>query len=228
MSQPERSELGTAETILSVAIELTDAFTGRQPRGPHVRLSDRPETFTRTPSGYFVLTDLPEDAAPITVTVDGSRDYLPEQFRIEAAELDSSPVIETIELVPSPAYRFPASTTLVRGSITEGSDPGVALSDATVTIEGTDVEGPDVPPFRAGGRSDERGEYVLFITGITADDVVVSYENGTGEDGEPGARFVHVGEEKPTVRAVHPDTGEEIDESIAVPVGRTTRLDLGF
>ncbi|WP_331234136.1 hypothetical protein [Natronorarus salvus] len=224
MSQPERVELGTTRTTLSVAIGLEDAFTGRQPRGPRVRLGDRPETFTRTPSGYYVLTDLPEDAAPITVSVDGTPDYLPEQFTIESPDLDSPPVIETIELVPSPAYRFPANATLVRGSITEGTDAS-PLSDVTLKIEGTDDEGPDAPAFRARGRSDERGEYVLFITGITADDVIESYDD---ENGESDGRVVHVAEEKPTVRAVHPDTGQVIEESIAVPVGGTTRLDLAF
>lgn len=214
------------ETTASIVIELIDSVTDAPPRDPpRVRLRGRPETFTRTPSGYFVVNDLPEAAAPVTVTVDDSPQYLSDRHVFSADDLDSVPAVERIDLLPAPGYSFHAGATLVRGSITTGDDPEAPLAAIDVTIDTDDLDDDHTPTFTATGRSDARGEYVLFVRGITGEDVLEEYPDGSGTDAD---RVVHVDGAKPRVRAVRPDTGAERREEVAIPEGRTARLDLTY
>lgn len=216
MIRPERTVLDETRTTLAVAVKLTDAFTDGRPRvPPRVRLAGRSEPFIRTPSGFAVLTDPPEGTSSVTLAVDGDPRYLPERRKVQI-DPESSPQVETIDLLPSPAYRFPAGTTLVRGSITANGDPVASVDVGIVT---DDVDAGDEPSFTAAGRSDVRGEYAMFVRGITDDDVRDGY------DGE-NDRVVHVRGEKPIIRAHHSDTEQERRETVAMPEGATTRLDL--
>lgn len=274
-----------------MAIRPIDTVTGRPPRGrPRIRLVDRPESFTRTPSGFYVLTDLPDDVETVTVDVDGLPEYLPERRTIEdvltamattptdggvdsdAEDSGSTVTAESIPLLLAPAYRFPPGATLVRGSVTADGEPvpgatvrlqtdpddgasgeaeetdgsgesnggsaggggvgggsggvggggggwgpggpnGGNGPNGTGNTDGTnDTEETTVP--NAYGRSDDRGEYALWVTGFTGRDVV---------DGE-----VVVDGEPPEFVAEHPDTGAETAASLPITPGRTHALDLAF
>lgn len=221
MSQRSWVPLESIRTTLSIAVELTDAYAGGRPRGPRVSFRDHPESFTRTPGRFYVVNDLHADDAPVTVTVDNDPRFLLEERVIDESELASPPAIERIALLPSPAYPFSAGATLVRGEITDGGPSGDPVADAIVSIDTEGLSESDAPSFRAAGRSDERGEYVLFVAGVTGDDIVGSYDEADGDD-----RLVHVDGDRPTVLAEHPDTGSVVSESIELPVGETVGLNL--
>ncbi len=230
MSSREWVPLEIGQTHLSIAVALIDTFTQRTPRRPpHVGLKDRAEQFRRTREGYFVLTDLPADVEEVTVVVDESPYYLSTHHTVEqfATDLEDASEYEAeeIEIAPGPGYRFPAGTTLVRGQLTDGDAP---VSGGALTIDTDDVSEDDEPGFIAEGWSDPRGEFALYLWGITKDDLVEEYESGHDNHSEISGRLVHVGGEPPVVMATHPETGAVTSASTPLPAGITTSLDLDF
>lgn len=206
--------LDTSTTSLSSAIRILDAYTQRPPSSPpEVALIDRNETVKRTPGNYYVILDLPEVVDAIHLTIDGRPDYLPVEWKIEDFASDTDDYEpEEIELLPTPAYRFPPGATLVRGTISDSDGP-VEGVDVAIDVEDTSAA------FTGAGRSDARGEYVLFFREITPEDVT---------DGSSDSRSVQVDGDDPVIIAQHPDTGEKITETLAIPYGSTTRQDLEF
>lgn len=233
MTRTDRTRIGTSERSLSLVVSLRDAFTADRPGGsPHVTLAGRPERFTRNRSGYHVLTDLPEDVSSVTVEIDPGDRYLPERRVLDDDDRSSRPLRADIDLLPSPAYRFPADATLVRGTVGEANDGRIETTfpDVELSVAGAaagDETGGDSTDFVAMGRSDGDGEYVLFFRGLTADDVQAGYDNGHGSEPTRG-RVVHVDGGKPVIRAVHRETTRETTASVAVKVGETTSLDIEF
>lgn len=200
MTGDEKTVLGSFGTELGVAIELRDADRGGQPRSStSVSLPNRRETTTLTPSGYHVLTDLPDDIEEVTVVVDADN-YLSEHRKIDLHEIDRS-TAQTIDLVPSPAFPFASGLTLVRGFVTDGGP----LERSVVTIQ----ERPETT------RTTADGEFALPVRAINDADVSSS-----------GA--LQVGGEEPTLEARHPDSGATTMADTEVPIGETTRLDLSF
>lgn len=194
--------MGTVETSLSLAVDLRDGVAGGRPTGsPSVSLADRPEAFTRTPSGYDVLTDLPADVGEVTVVVDGGDAHLSERRTVDLDDDRSTP--ETIELLPSPAYPFGGGATVVRGIVYDEREAPVA--GATVTIRDRDEV----------TRTTPAGEYALWIRSIGSDDV-------------SDADALQVGGDTPTLEATHPETGATTTAETVIGVGETTRLDLEF
>lgn len=225
MTRTEYTKVGTIETRLSVAVRLRDAYTRKQLREvPRVYLVDRPEQFTRNRSGYYVLTDLPDDVTSVSIAIDPTNQYLPETHAVDESDLATPPHLLEIDLLPSPAYQFPANTTLLRGTVREttagqNADP-VPNVDLTIDTEDTDHS------FTAMGRSDSAGEYVLFIRGLSSDTVAPTYQDAD-EDAEL-TRVVHVDGDLPVVRAVDRATGNETTASVAIEEGTTTSLDIEF
>lgn len=241
MTRTERTRAGTSDRRLSVVVALRDAYTGGRPRGrPRVTLAERPERFTRNRSGYHVLTDLPGDVAAVTVEVDPGDRYLPERRVLDAASLGERPRVVEVDLLPSPAYPFPAGATLVRGAVGEadGDGLGTRLSGVELAVlvapAGDAGAGDDAGADDAGvlgrGRSTEGGEYVVFLRGLTADTVTDGYDD-EGDDaggGGAGGRVVGVDGERPVVRAVDPDSGRETTVSVGVRPGTTASRDVAF
>lgn len=229
MTRTERTKIGTIETRLSIAIKLQDAFTGGQPTGPlRVGLFDRSERFIRNRSGYYVLTDLPEEISPVAITVEPGDRYLLERCVLDQEQLESLPQVLTITLLPAPAYRFPADATLIRGMVGEARDDGTVtpLSDVELTVDTDGDASDDDTALSAMGRSNNDGEYVLFFRGVTADDV--SVQDDDSESDSSGRTVVRVNGETPTVRATHPETDRETTVQTAVEAGTTTALDITF
>lgn len=171
MSDPRAgASLGSVSAGLSLAVQPIDGYTGRGPvPGVEVSIEGRDASPVRTPSGYRVFLDV----APGTValTLDGGARFLDERVTdvdvidlsapgttVDPGDPDTLP-LETVELVPAPAYGFPATETLVRGTVRDPS--GEPLGGATVSI----VDRP------AATRTAGNGEFVLFFETITPADV---------------------------------------------------------
>lgn len=230
MTRTDTFHAGTVETSLSLAVRLRDAYTGTRPRGsPTVRLLDRHEQFFRNRSGVFVLTDLPSEVSSLTIDVDGGTQYLPERRVVDATVLDQSPPLLDVELLPSPAYRFHADATLVRGHVGEAQDGEIIepLPNVELTIETpSDDQGSESDGgLTAMGRSDAAGEYVLFIRGLSRDTVVPTDGGSTTDARE---RVVQIGGERPTVRAVDPETDRQRRTKTDIVEGAVTSLNVHF
>lgn len=208
MSDPVRdrvdaTKVGEVTTHLTLAVALVDAFTGRQPRSDvRVAAPDADATPVVNPSGYHLFLDLP--AEPFTVVVDGGQRYLDVEETVDPVEHD--PPVVTFELRPSPAYRFPPGATVLRGVVRDDDGDGDPIPDATVSVRHTDRE----------TVSDSNGEFVLFFTGLTANDV---------QRAPDGRRLVQVATDDPVVDASHP---EYEDAFVSKPVKEksTTRYEI--
>lgn len=200
MTGNEKTLLGSFGTELAVAIELRDADRGDKPLGStSVSLPDRRETTTLTPSGYHVLTDLPDDVEEVTVVVEAAN-YLTERRTIDLSEIDRS-TARTIDLDPSPAYPFASGLTVVRGFVTDDGP----LAGAVVTLQGRSET----------TRTSDDGEFALPVRSVDDGDV-----NSSGA--------LQVDGEDPTLEASHPDSEATTTAQTTIPLGETTRQDLSF
>lgn len=205
MTDRDAAPVESFTSELSVAIELVDRHTGRAPVGePTVTVTNADYEVTRTPSGYFVLSDLPVEPATLAVTV-AAETYLDEERSITHGSLPPTEPLVEIELEPGPAYPFGGGETLVRGVVEDGGEP---VSGADVAY----VQG------SATTRTAGNGEYVLPIRDIPGGDVV------TDSDGN---RTLAPGGAIPTIEATHPD-GRTTDADVSVPVGGTASAHLDF
>lgn len=203
--------MGEQTTRLTVAVRVVDSFTGKVPSTDlTVTVGEFDVLPVRNPSGYYCFLDLPDN--PITVTVNGGERYLDVTETVDPAAHD--PPAVDIEVTPSPAYRFPPGATLIRGIIREGGsdensdDNGEKppIAGATVSLRHIDRE----------AVTNENGEFVLFITNITDEDVVQT---------DDGRRVITVSGSDPVIEADHPDYGT-VSESITVEERLKTRHDL--
>lgn len=172
MSHRKSPPLESFGTELAVAVDLTDRYTDREPRGsPNVTLANAPYEFLQTPSGYYALVDAPAEPTAFEVVVEAEY-YLDERRSIDRSSLDPDAPLASIDLLPGPAYPFGGGATLVRGMVTEDDDP---VADATVAY----VQGSD------GTRTNEDGEFALPIEDVTREDVTIAGDDGPS-DGGPG------------------------------------------
>lgn len=218
--------VSTATRRLGAAVRCIDAVTGRPPHGRvFIRWEERDIAFDRTPSGHYVVTDLPADVTEITVAIRTPDEYLDVDVTIDEVGTVEDPLEggysgEEVVLYPSPSYYFGRNATLVRGSVIAEGEP---VEAAECWIETSDAD--TTPSFTAESRSDSRGEFVLPVLSIGAGDVIKAYQDGTSVDDRP---LVHVDEEQPTVIVAHPETGESVEQSVVLPEGDTVRLDISL
>jgi hypothetical protein len=162
-------------TELSLAIELIDDFTDRQPIGEiKVVVKEQNIQALRNRSGYhlFLAPDLPEGDHKVQVR---SLYYFDEKTNVTLPlETPQSPV--KIILKPKPSYPFPSGATLLRG-IVQGQD-GSPVSGATVTAKLT--EGKEV-----SNQTSEKGEFALYFKALTEEDIEIvdGKKFVKGEDG---------------------------------------------
>lgn len=232
MSDPsEVVEFGRQTSRLSLAVRLVDRFTARTPRSPpRVRLEGRDATPVENPSGYYVFLDL--EAGMETLLVEGATNYIDSRVTgvevidlgdpgttVDPSDPDTLP-LETVYLAPSPAYRFPDGTTLVRGTVSgPGGDP---LPDARLTVQhGDSVTRTEGGPVT---RTDQNGEYVLFFDPVTTADVVDSSGRSVIElDGDPPSVVVEHAVHGQTTVSLEDDAGDSIVEE-----GTLTVQNLGY
>lgn len=202
------TKLGERTRRLSLAVRLVDGFTRRTPRGnPRVRLADIDVMPVQNPSGYHVFLDLATDTATVRV---GAGEYYLDVERPNITVLNhehpdpgfdpTDPAtypVETITLTPTPAYPFPRGTTLIHGYVREADD---GVPDAVVTVRDHDATTTTTPD----------GEFVLFLTNLTEDDIVE----------EDGTINITINDSDPVLDVDHPHLGTT---SASVRVEENTR-----
>ena len=205
MADRDAVELESFSTELSVAVALTDRHTDGPPVGePTVRVTNADVEFTETPSGYYVLTDLPSVPATLEVVIE-SEAYLDQERSITPQALpEDDPSLE-FSLEPGPGYPFGSGETVVRGLVEDADGP---------------VAGAEVEYVEGTGRTetDARGDYALPIRDLSSDDL------GTDDEGR---RALKPDGDDPTIRATHPD-GRTSEVTPTVRIGETTSANLSF
>lgn len=194
-------KVGTTTTRLTLAVELIDTFTGKQP-GEELPVSaaDVDTMPVTNLSGFHLFLDLPND--PLTIVVDGGDRYLDLEETIDPTEHD--PPAVQLNVMPSPGYRFPPGATLLRGFVVDNSDD--PIEGATVSIRDT------------GGETvtDENGEFVLFIKSITPTDIHRT---------DDGIRLIRINGDNPEIHVAH-SNHENTTTHPPLEEGSTTRHDV--
>jgi hypothetical protein len=156
-----------------VVVDPRDAVTRRRVEAPLlVSLTDVTAAPIASGSGVYCFTDLKLPAANYTARVtpisrDRERYFDGEQpFALAAVPVPGQPLnrnrVEVV-LFPRPAYPFIAQATLVRGRlITASRSLPVANATAALTVDGA--------PAGVRGRTDERGEFVVFFPDTAPED----------------------------------------------------------
>jgi len=146
---------------VSLAVQLTDAFAPRErPLGEiAVTLRGLQRAPTVTPGGYRVFLNLP--AGPAVVDVRG-RLYIDESQAVSVPPTNPRNPLLTVTLTPRWSYPFPEGTTLVLGRVLDPD--GAALDGAQVELTGAGRQ----------TRTSEDGRFVLYLTGLTEEEVTTS------------------------------------------------------
>jgi hypothetical protein len=146
---------------VSLAVQVADDFAPRgRPLGEiAVTLQGQHRAPVVTPGGYRVFLELP--AGPAVVDVRG-RFYLDESRTVNVPLADRRNPLLTVTLTPRWSYPFPEGTTLVRGRVLDPD--GSALGGAQVELAGAGRQ----------TRTSEDGRFVLYITGLSEEEVTTS------------------------------------------------------
>lgn len=242
-TENQREPIETITRELAIAIQLVDAYTDqplpprqmtsvaaqskRERRGgqqgipsdvPTISISDVNADPIANPSGYLLYfrEDFPDDPGVIEINVTGGGRYVDKQASVDLSDRDTQKP-EKIKLQPLPAYRFPAGATLVRGQVFV-IDEEINNED-DIDLQKFGEEGVQLRIEELGSvtRTITNGEFVLFITGITADDV----ENG----------LVQVDDDNPVLvirRELRHDEFEDASIPIEIPEGDTRCYQVKF
>jgi hypothetical protein len=166
---------------LSLAVSLTDDFTGERPIGAfRVLLKERRrehlrgEEPSRNASGYYCFLDVPNGTYTLIAEPGpATRFYLlrpdpgqPWTGGFERAVTlplpDPLAPVRALTLTPSTSYPFPSHATLVRGIVDQAGSPASAATVSSDYVR-TDPADPDLTVnATVTSRSDVRGNYVLF------------------------------------------------------------------
>ncbi len=216
---------------LSLAVELRDAFTGNHPSGsPEVSLKVSYKSPAKNPSDFYVFVDLEPEAVTLQVE-DGDRYFDVEQRVIlphgdpddagpEDVVVDDPYNPVTIEMTPTPSFKFPKTSTHIRGMVTNVDDDPVAGAEVSI------------PEFDLTTRTTEDGEYAVLLP-ITSKDVVKTNGkkmvrvNGDGrrksDNGSAISNGNYNGDDgnDPTLEVSHPDFGSSSERVEVESGGRT-------
>ena len=163
------------KTILSLAISLTDNFTGKNPIGHvDVYLKELNKKSIENKSGYHLFLDLEKyhqeiiHQKELTVEVKSSN-YFDTQKKINLSDMikkrdnkNKEPLI-SIDLIPFTSYPFSQNMTLIRGIVNDASD-AKPIPDAVVKVVDDD---------KIKSTTTNKGEFVLYLKDITNKDIVI-------------------------------------------------------
>lgn len=196
-AEESREPIEVIGSELALAVQLVDEYTGRPlptrqmrsvaaqsaraRRGgragtttdlPAVSIRGIDATPVVNPSGFLLYfrEDFPEDPEEIEIEVAGGGQYTDERASVDLADHDRQEP-KRIELQPLPAYQFPTDTTLVRGYvlvIDEEVDDEDLVTAERFGEGGVKLE---IEGLGAATETVKDGEFVLSITGLTANDV---------------------------------------------------------
>lgn len=156
MSGLEETVRGGKVCRLSFAISLKDAYSGGRPQGIVELIIDGHEKPVLNPSGYYTFLNLPAGRYQLKVV---SENYLDEKVMVNVE--DKLFAVVEISLMPKTCYPFPPGVTLVRGR----------LRDFRGAIAGAVLTG-SLSESRFFGRTDERGEFVIFFDPLKDEEVM--------------------------------------------------------
>jgi hypothetical protein len=170
---------------LSLAISLTDDFTGAAPDGTFQILlrerraeQRRGQEPIRNNSGFFCFLDVPD--GNYTILLEPGSEARVFYLRPEAGNAWSADFTRTVALprpnplapvvpltlTPNPSYRFPANATLVRGRASRAAGPvaGAVVRASYERATPTTVDPGATATVNVESQTDSRGYYVLFFT----------------------------------------------------------------
>lgn len=186
-------------TDVSLAVVVNDDYTCREAQGDvFVTLKKGNKKTFKTPNGFHVFTNQPEGLYTLDVRSDHYFSLGNVHVNLPIPD-PQNPLV--IILKPQPSYPFPASATLIRGSVLDTAEKPV--SGATVEIIGKDIT----------NHTNARGEFVLYFNGLTDGDVVV--EDSKRYVRGPMGKII-------TVRATHDNRVAVIELMQGVEEGTTT------
>ncbi len=151
---------------VSLAIHLTEDFTGQQPIGA-VRISLNNDKYVPviSPSGYYLFFKVKEESCKVQITSDY---YIDDSFEVLLSDLDPTEPVKEVTLKPNPAYPFPNGTTLIRGRVVEPPNTTYAI-EAKV----------EAPEKSLQNKTNSKGEYVLYFKLLTEDDIACEEDPNT-------------------------------------------------
>jgi hypothetical protein len=148
-------------TRVSLAVILDDDFASdKQPIGKiEVSLKEHERQAIKNLSGYYIFTDVENGDYTVQVSSDY---YFDEEREVTVSDSDT-PDLEKITLKPVPFYPFSPGATLIKGMVKKEEDEEVnPVSGATVKVLEKDIQ----------NQTTEKGEFVLYFTGLTEEDIV--------------------------------------------------------
>lgn len=190
--------VSTRTIDLALALNPIDALTETPLReAATVSVEGLPTKPELNPSGYWLYLDPPVsfDQPTVSVTVDPPPEYAERTLDVDTT---ADPPARRIEMYPSTAYPFPAGSTLIEGTVTDGV--GDAVAGATVTLDETDLE----------TRTDTDGSFILRVAGIRTTESAGPNDVLRVDPDSANPKRVRVylpgdSPEQPTIVADHPD-----------------------
>ncbi|MEA3325296.1 MAG: hypothetical protein U9Q37_09235 [Euryarchaeota archaeon] len=205
LRHPEKILLEGITRKLSLAVYLVDEYSNKGIADDlGVSLKDQNMDPVRTIGGYYIFFDLPDSS--YTVQVRGGTHYFDEAMaEVQLADLDTRNPVVSITLKPTPSYRFPPSSTLIRGSLW---DPyGRGMPEAEIQVKERDIR----------TKTNGNGEFVIYFRDSGNYDVTTIDEK----------KLVIINGENPILEIAHRDYRKKI-ESVVVEEGKITSLSITY
>lgn len=133
---------------VSLAVWVADAYSGESARAS-VTLDDASQEPVLNRSGFYCFSDLAPGIYDLNVKDADSRQrrFFPHADSIDIAALPANAPMIGVDLMPAPNYPFPASATLIRGLLKDGSGSVVADAAVTATVTAPPPPGIDIRPL---------------------------------------------------------------------------------
>lgn len=229
------------ERTLALAVEVRDIATGAPPVGTVTVTAEgttQPARATEAGVHLFVDVDLPEP--PFSVSVATGERYFDREVEVTVADLAVTLPVTTATVVPTPAYDFPPTLTVVRGFLrtpapATGSEPETVEDRAARGVEGAVLSVGPAPsttvtdPLDYTVTTTSTGEFALPIPlGGAVETVTETFEETIEPEGGEGTprtrqayrRWVSIGGADPVL------TVRYVDTAGSAPAERVATLDL--
>ena len=200
---PERYPLGN----LNIFFKNEQLYGIRNYSGYYVFINLEDGEYTvRIESEYYHTKEftviLPSDSSPPGGTIPSDDEDL-------ALQDYNSVLVVTATLRPKTTYPFPSGSSLIRGIVFDGDNS--PLSGATVSVVGKEIK----------NVTTEAGEFVLYFTKLTRDDVVINSEGKKLVKGGDGTQEIRI-------EADHPDLGVSPQFTLELEEGTTASASIFY